>query len=160
MFPGGQETEKCICWWDWGGICRFEIWGWNSEENRCRAAYLQALFHCSAYCTDFCCSLLFSETELPILMPGLEFLITWLNEILSFVLGNLHVASECTILRLIHDGVGKFYFLNKMKEKQVCLWYKFLHRTLEATLFRSTGITRKFWFLSFVHTLEILMGGL
>lgn len=56
--------------------------------------------------------------------------------------------------------VGKFYFLNKMKEKQVCLWYKFLHRTLEATLFRSTGITRKFWFLSFVHTLEILMGGL
>lgn len=121
MFPGGQETEKCICWWDWGGICRFEIWGWNSEENRCGAAYLQALFHCSAYCTDFCCSLLFSETELPILMPGLEFLITWLNEILSFVLGNLHAASECTILRLIHDELENFIFWTKWKKNRfVC----------------------------------------
>lgn len=160
MFPGGQETEKCICWWDWGGICRFEIWGWNSEENRCGAAYLQALFHCSAYCTDFCCSLLFSETELPMLMPGLEFLITWYER--NSVFRSWELACSVWMYNFEVDTwrVGKFYFLNKMKEKQVCLWYKFLHRTLEATLFRSTGITRKFWFLSFVHTLEILMGGL
>lgn len=63
----------------------------------------------------------FQKQNYPCWCRGWSFSLPDMNEILSFVLGNLHAASECTILRLIHDELENFIFWTKWKKNRfVC----------------------------------------
>ena len=84
LFPAGQDYW--ICWWVWSETCRYHIWVWDCEENRCKIAYLQAYFLGIADLVNFSSSLLFPEAGMPILVMTCTFLLSVIKSWPRFVL--------------------------------------------------------------------------